>query len=232
VIAHVHQVQHLRPHDLRAADDPAQSALVQDGPHLRRVLPVQDFLTGHPRLGPPVDLVFRRQGAQPDHRAGVFLDLQQAGNELQLVLADEGGGGLKAEVRLDPVRQDVRVRLPPAGRVGSPGEVEQRLALVARADTVEGQQVGDVALLEPDPTVLHPADFGVRPADARGGLLGRHARVFAEPTQVSAEHEALHCRARRARAEQRLRSLLPGGVLGREHRYSSWLRQHMSTCMR
>ncbi len=87
------------------------------------------------RLGAAVDLVFRRQGAQPDDRAGVVLDLQQAGDELQLVLADEGGGGLKAEVRLDPVRQDVRVPLPPAGRVGFPGQVEQRLALRRRGPT-------------------------------------------------------------------------------------------------
>ena len=94
------------------------------------------------------------------------------------------------------------------GVLASAGQVEQRLALVARADPVEGQQVGDVALLEPDPAVLHPADLRVRAADARGGPLGRHACLFAEPAQVAAEHEALHCRARGTRAEQRLRGLL------------------------
>ncbi len=64
-------------------------------------------------------------------------------------------------------------------------------------------------IFECEPRMLAAARSVVMPA------------LFAEPAQVAAEHEALHCRARRTRAEQRLRGLLPGGVLGREHRYSS-----------
>src|SRR6202035_3381028 len=47
-----------------------------------------------------------------------------------------------------------------------PGQVQQRRPLLGISYAVQGEQVGHVALLEADPAVFHPADLGVRPADA------------------------------------------------------------------
>ena len=196
MLAHLHQVLELRPHDVGAADDPAQRALVHHRPQRGRLRPGQDLLAGDPGLGLAEDLVFGWVVAQPDDRASVVRGLQQAGDELELVLPDDRGRGLEAEVRLDPVRQDVRVPLPPARRARLAGQPHQRLALLARADLVQGQQVRDVALLERDPAVLHAADLGMRAADHDRGALGRDARFLPQPAEVTAEHEALHCRPR------------------------------------
>ena len=72
-----------------------------------------------------------------------------------------------------------------------------------------GEQVSDVAFLEPGAAVLHTTDLRVRAANARGRALDRHAGLFAEPAQVAAEHESLHRRPGRRRAKQRLRAF-PG----------------------
>jgi hypothetical protein len=70
---------------------------------------------------------------------------------------------------------------------------------------------GYVALLEPDPPVLHPADLGVRAADRLGGLLGGNAMGLTQPAQLAAEHQALNGHAARARAEDD-RGNVPGHV--------------------
>src|SRR5690348_16425618 len=220
VVGHLGQVRQLLPDHLPAAHRAAQRALVHYHPQLRRVRPAQDLLAAGPQLAPPRDLLFRGRRSLPYQRAGVPLGLQQAGDELDLVGPDDRGRRLQAHIRLGPQGQDVRVRVPPAPRVRFLGQVEQRGALLSIGDAVQGQQVGHVACLEPDPAVLDPADLGVRAADRLGGLLGGNAPRFAQPVQLAAEHQALDGRAARTRAEH-TGGNVPGRVLGRDHRHPS-----------
>src|SRR5690348_11499564 len=220
VVGHLGQVCELLADDLAAADRAAQRALVDHDPQLRRVRPAQDLLAAGPQLAPPGDLFFGGRGALPDQRAGVSLGLQQAGDDLDLVGPDDRGGRFQADEGLEPGRQDVGVGVPPAGGVGLTGQVEQGGALFVVGDAVQGEQVGKIALLEPDPAVLDPADLGVRAADRLGGLLGGNAAGFAQPVQLAAEHQALDGRPARARAEN-TGGNVPGRVLGRDHRHPS-----------
>ena len=57
-------------------------------------------------------------------------------------------------------------------------------------DPVQGEQVDDVALLEPDATQLQTADLGVRGADGVAGLLAVDTGSLTEPPQLRAEHDA------------------------------------------
>ena len=83
-------------------------------------------LRRHPQLGPPVDLLAGRGVvAEPDHRPGVRLGLQQPGDELDLVGADQFGGLFQVEIVVEPGVQHVAVGVPPARGVGLPGEREQ-----------------------------------------------------------------------------------------------------------
>ena len=76
-------------------------------------------------------------------------------------------------------------------------EVSQAaLALLTVANPVQGQQVGDVPLLERDPAVFHAADLGMRAADDERGALSRDASILTQPAEVTAEHEALYRRTR------------------------------------
>jgi hypothetical protein len=237
MVAHLDQPAKLVPHDSRAAHWPAQRPLVHDGPQTGRVRAHEHLLPGEPRRDAPDDVVLRQGVAQLDERPGVTLRLEQARNELELVVPDERGRRLQSEVRLDPVRQDVGVALPPARRVRVPGQLEQGLPLLARRHPVQGQQIGDVALFESDSSKLHAADLGMRTADGGRRLFGRHARVFAEPPQVAAKNEALHRRPAGALSMQSLRNLpggvlrlsLQSGVLRRDHRHSSFGLAHSSS---
>ena len=106
--------------------------------------------------------------AEQRDRARVVLGLQQPGNELDLVGPDAGRGLLQADVGLEPGGQHVGVVVPPAVRAGAAGQLAQRLALLLVGHLVEGEQVGDVAVLEADPAGLQPADLGAgRPDHAR-----------------------------------------------------------------
>ena len=67
------------------------------------------------------------------HRAGVGFGLHQAGDELHLTGANDGGGPFQPDIVLEPFGRDVLVLLPPARRAGLAGEYQQRFALVKTA---------------------------------------------------------------------------------------------------
>ena len=129
----------LTPHHGRAADRPAQRRLVHDRPQLGRVGPGEQLLpgdaAGRPGARPRPSLA--RAVPEQDDRAGVVRGLQQARHELHLVGADQRGGGLQAEVGLEPAGQHVAVPVPPAGGVRLAGQ----RAAGARAPVVVGDAV-------------------------------------------------------------------------------------------
>ncbi|GAB3938085.1 hypothetical protein GCM10027614_17480 [Micromonospora vulcania] len=115
----------LATHHVDATDRAAQHRLVHHGPELGRVLATEQLLALHPQPDPAVDLGGAgRAVAQQDDCPGVLPGLQEAGDELHLVAADQRGGRLQAQVRLEPGGQHVAVTVPPAGAVGVPGELE------------------------------------------------------------------------------------------------------------
>lgn len=119
----------------------------------------------------------------------VVRGLQQAGNELHLVAADDGGGLLQADVHLEPARQDVAELVPPAGGAGLVGEPEEVLALLLVHDAVQGEEVGDVTLLVADPAQFQPADLRVRGPDGFARGLARDVPGFAKPAKLRTEHD-------------------------------------------
>ena len=183
---------HRRPR----ADRPAQHRLVDDGPQLDRLRPVEDLLAAHPQVDAAVDLLCLGPAvAEQHHRPRVVRRLQQPRHELHLVRADQRGGGLQPEIGLEPVGQHVAVAVPPSGRVGLPGQGEQPLPLVGVDLAVEREQILDVALLEAHPPELHPADLGLGRPDLPAGVLPADPLRLAEPAQVRAEQHAQDRRA-------------------------------------
>lgn len=149
------------------------------------------MLPGGAHLDAALDLLVGRvRETEADDRSRVVLRLQQPGDELQLVGAQQGGGLFQAEVHLEPAGQDVAVPVPPAGGVGLLRELQQRGPLVRVGDAVQGQQVGDVALLEADAAELHAADLRMGAADLVARLLGGDAAGLAQPPQLCAEENA------------------------------------------
>ena len=124
--------------------------------------------------------------------ARVLLALQQPGDELELVGPDDRRHLLEPQVGLEPVRQQVAVLLPPDLGVGLAHELQDRGALGLDGDPVEGEQVDDVALLEPDAPQLQTADLGVRGPDGVAGLLAGDPGGLPEPPELRAEHDAGH----------------------------------------
>ena len=132
--------------------------------------------------------------AEQGDGARVLLRLEEAVHELQLEGADDRSGGLQAQVRLEPVGRDVAVPRPPARRVGLPGERHHGGPRLLVGDTVEGEQVCYVSLLEPHPAVLHAADLGPRRADRVTRPFWRDTRGFAIAVQLVAQNHARDCR--------------------------------------
>ena len=99
-----------------------------------------------------ISSVRRAAVAEQDDGPRVVGGLQQTGDELHLVAADDRRRRLQPEVGLQPGRQHVAVAVPPV-RARWPARASrmQDLALVLVDDAVQGEQVGDVALLEADP---------------------------------------------------------------------------------
>jgi hypothetical protein len=64
------------------------------------------------------------------------------------------------------------------------------LPLVVVGDAVEGEEIGDVAFLEPDPPELHPADLGVGTPDQVAGVVAGDALGLAEPAQLRTQQDA------------------------------------------
>ncbi len=144
----------------------------------------------HPQADPVLDLVGRgRAVTQHGDAAGVVLGLEQARHELQLEGPDQRRGLLQAHVGLEPVRHDVVVLGPPALVIGLAGQRQHALPLLGVGDAVQAEQVRDVALLEADPAVLHPADLGPGGPDLVAGLVGRQPGGLAQaPKLDSQEH--------------------------------------------
>jgi hypothetical protein len=87
--------------------------------------------------------------------------------------------------------------VPPARVVGLSGQVEELGAFRLVAHPVEGEQVGDVALLEADASQLETADLRGRGADRFPGLLAGDARRLPLAAQRPAETDPQDGRPRR-----------------------------------
>src|SRR5260370_32664024 len=156
VIRYLDKVVQLLPDDVLGTYGTAQRALVNDCPHLRWVWSAEDFLPADPQLAPPRDLLFAGRGALPDQRARIPFSLKQSGHDLDLVGPDNRCRRLQAYVRLQPGRQDIRVGMPPPGRVRLPGQVQQRGTFFAVGHAVERNESAPLALLKPHPPLSHP----------------------------------------------------------------------------
>ncbi len=175
----------LLAHHRAPAHRPPQRRLVHDRPHDRRLRPGEQVLALEPHAHPAVDLV-RRCGlvAQQGDGAGVSLGLEQAMHELHLEGADHRGGPFQAQVRLEPVGQDVAVLRPPARDVGLPGKRQHPSAHLLIGHAVQGEQVGHVPLLKPHPAVFHPADLGPGGPDLIPSLVVRDACCLTQTVQL------------------------------------------------
>ena len=69
----------------------------------------------------------------------ILLGLQQTGNELHFIGADQTSGFFQADMGLEPGRQDVAVLVPPAGRARLPGQGELILPLLVVRYAVESE---------------------------------------------------------------------------------------------
>jgi hypothetical protein len=127
---------------------------------------------------------------QAGNRPRVGLGLEQPVHELGLEAANGRRRGFQPEVRLEPARQDVAVLSPPVRRVGLPGQRDELRPHVLVVHAVQGQQVAQVAALQPDPAVFQAADLGPGSADLVTGLLGCDPGGLTEAPQLSAEQHA------------------------------------------
>ena len=121
-----------------------------------------------------------------DDRAGVVGGLEQTRNQLWLERADLGRLGLQPDVDLEPVRQHVVVRLPPAPLAGVAGDLDERVHLVALHAVQLKEPTGD-RRHDGHLGVLDAADRRLRDAHLLGGLVGGHAGLFTEATQRSGQ---------------------------------------------
>lgn len=78
-------------HDLLAADGSPQDRLVEHDPQPRRLLFGEQLLTFHAELDPPFDVDGGVGGDGREHLTGVGLGLEQARDQLQRALQDDGG---------------------------------------------------------------------------------------------------------------------------------------------
>jgi hypothetical protein len=99
---------------------------------------VEQFLTLHPQLHAPLDLV-RVGAAQLRDSARVVPRLRESGYELDLVVPDHCRGLFQPEVGLEPAVQQIRVAVPPARRIRLPDQVKELGPLRRVMHTVEGE---------------------------------------------------------------------------------------------
>ena len=163
------QVTQLAELDIDAGHRAAQRHLVDKHPEPQLPLP-EPALALLAEDGVPLP-VLDREVAEREHGRRVLLGLQQAGYELRLVDADRSRGLFHADIRLEPVRQDVVVPVPPARPVRLLRQ-GQELLTVGRADPVQGQQVEDVDLAD-----------GVSPSSMRL-ILDSDARIAAAASRA------------------------------------------------
>ena len=80
--------------------------------------------------------------------------------------------------------------MPPALGVGPLGQRPQDLDLSPAVNPVQGQQVGEVPVLEADPAKLQTAHLRVRGADLPARILQRDVLGLAQLAQLRAEQQA------------------------------------------
>jgi hypothetical protein len=68
----------------------------------------------------------------------------------------------------------------PIGCVGLSSQRQQLLTLALISNAVQGKQIGHLARLEPDPTVLHTADLGLGRPDRMTRHLGGNTTGFTQ----------------------------------------------------
>src|SRR6185437_8037677 len=115
-------------------------------------------------------------------------------HELELEGADDRGRFLQAQVRLEPVGQYVVVFRPPVRGFRLPGDGQHVGLDRLIGDAVEGEQVGQIPVLDGYPAMFHPADLRARRPDLVSRLFGRHARVLPELAQLTAQYYAQYRR--------------------------------------
>jgi len=190
------EVRQLPAHHRAPADRPLDRSLVQDRPHQRRPRLAEQLLARQPQRHPPLDLQGRRRGvAKQRDGARVVRRLEQPVHELHLERADDRGRRLQAEVLLEPVGGHVGERRPPAGLVRLPLQRLHLGAQVRIGDGVQGEQVIDVSVLEPDPAVFQPADLRARRADRVRGLIRGDSSRGPQPVQLAAKDQPVNGRA-------------------------------------
>src|SRR6201996_1056118 len=168
---HLDEVPELGARHGGAPDRAAQRRFVNHCPQLRRGRPVQYLLAAYPHTGQLLGIQSGViVGSDLEHGASIVRGLQQARDELRFVGADGFRGFVQPEIRREPGRYYIAVRLPPAGRVGISGHGEQRCALIL-ADPVQVGQVVDVSRLDPGAARFHAADLRLGTADRISGCL-------------------------------------------------------------
>jgi hypothetical protein len=155
--------------------------------------------------------------AQYGHRARVVFGLEQARHELQLISPDQGRRLLQPDIGLEPVRQHVVIPGPPARAVGALGQPQQVPALADIGHAVEGEQVGDVPLLEADPAMLESADLGTGSPDLVTGIFRRDAGRLTQLTELATKQHAEHRRPARRLGNAQLVLGLIAGLLNHAH---------------
>lgn len=186
------QMVDLRAHHLGPADRPPQHGLVHHHPDARRSGPGQQLLTAHAQRDPALGRLGRGvRIARAEQGAGVRLRLQQPVHELRLVRADLEGRLLQAQIRREPVGQDIAVRVPPAALVGLAHRLQEGVDLLLVRHAVRLEELLGVG--EPEPGHLggfHPADGGVADADGLARLLECQPGLGAQLLELLAENHA------------------------------------------
>src|SRR5699024_3286353 len=221
--AHVEQVLDLSAHDIVATVGAVQYGLVDDRPQAWGVRLREPLLSTDTHVHTRVDvLVGTGRVGQLDHRACVVRRLQEAGDELDLEGTDDRRGLLQPHVHAEPLRQHVAVLVPPALGIGAGDEPEEGVALLGVIDSVQLEQVVDVALFEADLAEFHAADLGVGGTDLVTGVVTGNALLLAKAPELGPEENTQHGRAAAGLGEKVLGDLQILRVIG-DHDASLWL---------
>src|SRR6185312_4082894 len=150
----------------------AQRGFVYDQPEPGRVGAGEDLLAGEPQFDPPFGFAAGGGGESgADAGAGVVGGLEQAGDGVRVVAADQAGGFFQADEGAEPGGQDVVVAVPPAGLAGLAGQGQERVDLGGVGDAVGGEQALDGQWFQAAFGAFHPTDGPGGGVDGFGGLF-------------------------------------------------------------
>ena len=190
---HLDQVRELITHDVLATDRAAQHGLVHHHPVFGGFGAPEQFLAREPQRHPAFGFLFGGGGeAGGGDGPDVALGLQQPGDDLRFVGADQAGRFLQADRDAEPGRQDVVVAVPPSRFAGVAGQGQESVDLADVGDAVGHQQALDGQRLETAFGSLHPADRPGRGIDGLGGLLVAHPGFFPQCLQLPGQDHAQH----------------------------------------